>query len=91
MGKYRTLQSLATLAYDCRRGRHVPRRAHGGARPSRSRRSQPGEMTGAWAGEIGQMQFVPTYYMDLAVDYDGDGKRNLVKSVPDVLASSANS
>jgi membrane-bound lytic murein transglycosylase B len=47
-------------------------------------------MKGAWAGEIGQMQFVPTYYAELAVDYDGDGKRNLVRSVPDVLASSAN-
>ena len=50
----------------------------------------PSEMRGAWAGEIGQTQFVPSYYFDLAVDYDGDGKRNLVKSVPDVLASSAN-
>jgi membrane-bound lytic murein transglycosylase B len=47
-------------------------------------------MRGAWAGEVGQMQFVPTYYMQLAVDYDGDGRRNLVRSVPDVLASSAN-
>ena len=47
-------------------------------------------MKGAWAGEIGQTQFVPTYYADFAVDYDGDGKRNLVRSVPDVLASSAN-
>jgi membrane-bound lytic murein transglycosylase B len=47
-------------------------------------------MVGAGAGEIGQMQFVPTYYDSLAVDYDGDGKRNLVKSAPDVLASSAN-
>jgi lytic murein transglycosylase len=48
------------------------------------------DLKGAWAGEVGQMQFVPTYYLELAVDYDGDGRRNLVRSVPDVLASSAN-
>ncbi len=47
------------------------------------------DMKGAWAGEIGQMQFVPTEYVATAVDFDGDGKRNLVRSVPDVLASSA--
>ena len=50
----------------------------------------PSEMNGAWAGEIGQTQFVPSFYADFAVDYDGDGKRNLVKSVPDVIASTAN-
>ena len=39
----------------------------------------PQDMVGAWAGEIGQMQFIPTYYFDSAVDYDGDGRRNLVQ------------
>ncbi len=47
-------------------------------------------MKGAWAGEIGQTQFLPSYYLQYGVDFDGDGKRNLVKSVPDALASTAN-
>jgi membrane-bound lytic murein transglycosylase B len=50
---------------------------------------QPDEMRGAWAGEIGQTQFLPYDYNESAVDFDGDGKRDLRNSVPDVLASSA--
>jgi membrane-bound lytic murein transglycosylase B len=48
------------------------------------------EMVGAWAGEIGQMQFLPSDYYARAVDFDGDGRRDLRRSVADVLASSAN-
>jgi hypothetical protein len=46
-------------------------------------------MIGSWAGERGQTQFLPTHYMNHAVDYDGDGRRNLMSSIPDVVASSA--
>ena len=89
LGDFPTLQSLATLARDCRRPEqfHAELMAaltlldHGDLAAS--------DMKGAWAGEIGQMQFVPTEYVATAVDYDGDGKRNLVRSLPDVLASSA--
>jgi lytic murein transglycosylase len=89
-GDFATLQSLATLAYDCRRPDMF--RAELVAALTLLDRGDlaPSDLKGAWAGEVGQMQFVPTYYLELAVDYDGDGKRNLVKSVPDVLASSAN-
>ncbi len=48
------------------------------------------EMHGAWAGEIGQAQFMPSSYLKFAVDYEGNGHRNLITSVPDVLASIAN-
>jgi len=89
-GDFPTLQALATLAYDCRRPDLFHEELMAALSLIDSRDLTPSEMKGAWAGEIGQMQFVPTYYRDLAVDYDGDGKRNLVKSVPDVLASSAN-
>jgi lytic murein transglycosylase len=90
LGKTPTLQALATLAYDCRR----PDMFRGYliaalALLDRGDLAQK-DMVGAWAGEIGQMQFVPTDYLESAVDYDGDGRRNLVRSVPDVLASSAN-
>ena len=46
-------------------------------------------MHGAWAGEIGQTQFMPSSYMKFAVDFDGKGRRDLLHSVPDVLASTA--
>jgi membrane-bound lytic murein transglycosylase B len=47
-------------------------------------------MRGDWAGEIGQTQFLPSSYNKYAVDFDGDGRRDLIRSVPDVLASTAN-
>jgi hypothetical protein len=47
-------------------------------------------MIGSWAGEIGQTQMMPTEYNKFAVDFDGDGRRDLLKSVPDVLASAGN-
>jgi hypothetical protein len=50
----------------------------------------PSQMRGAWAGEIGQTQFLASNYDRFAVDFDGDGRRNLIGSTADVLASTAN-
>ena len=47
-------------------------------------------MKGAWAGELGQTQFLPTSYIKYAVDFDGNGKRDLLHTPADVLASTAN-
>ena len=47
-------------------------------------------MIGSWAGELGQTQFLPTHYFNYAVDYDGDGHRDMLRSVPDVIGSTAN-
>jgi lytic murein transglycosylase len=47
-------------------------------------------LTGSWAGAFGQTQFMPSTYLRLAVDFDGDGRRDIVASVPDALASTAN-
>ena len=47
-------------------------------------------LRGSWAGAFGQTQFMPTTYQRLAVDFDGDGKRDIVGSVPDALGSTAN-
>jgi lytic murein transglycosylase len=90
LGSFNTLQALATLAYDCRRPEKFRPELIAALKILDRGDLTPTEMKGAWAGEVGQTQFVPSYYFDFAVDYDGDGKRNLVKSVPDVLASSAN-
>lgn len=48
------------------------------------------DMTGSWAGAFGQTQFMPSTFLELAVDFDGDGRKDLVNSVPDALASTAN-
>jgi len=50
----------------------------------------PASVKGSWAGAMGNHQFIPTTYRDFAVDFDGDGKRNLWNSLPDIFASAAN-
>lgn len=50
----------------------------------------PEKLRGSWAGAFGHTQFMPTTYLRLAVDFDGDGRRDLVDSIPDALASTAN-
>ena len=47
-------------------------------------------MVGSWAGEIGQTQFVPSIYLKYAIDYEGDGKADLIRNSTDVVASTAN-
>jgi lytic murein transglycosylase len=51
---------------------------------------RPEDLTGSWAGAFGQTQFMPSTFKRLAVDFDGDGRRDLVNSIPDALASTAN-
>ncbi|MGI9481688.1 MAG: lytic murein transglycosylase [Hyphomicrobiales bacterium] len=89
-GKFNTLQSLATLAYDCRRPDLFRPQLMDALRIIQRGDLRSKDMVGAWAGEIGQMQFLPTDYLESGVDYDGDGRVDLRRSVPDVLASSAN-
>jgi lytic murein transglycosylase len=89
-GKFSILRSLTTLAYDCRRADFFRTQLLDALRiVERGDQSVP-EMIGDWAGEFGGMQFTPSDYLKHAVDYDGDGRRDLIKSVPDTLASAAN-
>jgi lytic murein transglycosylase len=90
MGKMSILRSLATLAYDCRRGEEFRAELMDTLRIIDRGDLRPEEMIGAWAGELGQTQFLASRYLKHAVDYDGDGRRNLIASVPDVIASTAN-
>jgi lytic murein transglycosylase len=89
-GKFPTLRSLATLAYDCRRSDMFKAELMDALRIVERGDLAPQEMRGAWAGEIGQTQFMPSSYMKYAVDFDGNGRRDLLRSAPDVLASTAN-
>ncbi len=84
------VQSLATLAYDCRRADFFRNELHAAVRIVARGDMSPRQMMGAWAGEIGQTQFLASKYLEYAVDFDGDRRRDLIRSVPDVLASTAN-
>ncbi len=89
-GKFQTIRSLASLAYDCRRPDKFRGEVIAALRIVDRGDMNPSDMHGAWAGEIGQTQFLPSSYLKYAVDYDGNGHRDLIRSVPDVLASTAN-
>src|ERR1700694_4042664 len=90
IGKFPTLRSLATLAYDCRRSDMFKAELMDALRIIERGDIAPQDMRGAWAGEIGQTQFMPSSYVKYAVDFDGNGRRDLLRSPPDVLASTAN-
>ena len=89
-GNMPVVQSLATLAYDCRRSDFFSNELIAALHIVQRGDMQPSEMRGAWAGEIGQTQFLASSYMQYAIDYDGNGKRDLIRSIPDVLGSTAN-
>jgi membrane-bound lytic murein transglycosylase B len=89
-GNMSIIRSLATLAYDCRRSAMFQGELLAALRIIDRGDLRPSEMRGAWAGEMGQTQFLATNYERFAVDFDGNGRRDLIGSVPDVLASTAN-
>ena len=89
-GKFPTIRSLATLAYDCRRAELFRGELMDALRIIERGDLAASEMRGAWAGEIGQTQFMPSSYIKFAVDFDSNGRRDLLRSPPDVLASTAN-
>jgi lytic murein transglycosylase len=88
-GNLPVLRSLLTLAYDCRRPDMFREELIYALKVVQRGDLSPSEMTGAWAGEIGQTQFSPKAYFKYAVDFDGDGHSDLIRSAPDVIASSA--
>ena len=90
MGNLPTLPSLVSLAYDCRRSEMFQNETIAALKIIDRGDLTPSEMVGSWAGELGQTQFLPTHYFNYAVDYDGDGHRNLLRSAPDVIGSTAN-
>ena len=86
-GKDQALKSLTTLAYDCRRSDMFRGHLLDALRIIERGDLRPEEMVGSWAGELGQTQMMPSEYLRDAVDYDGTGRRNLIRSVPDVIGS----
>ncbi len=90
MGNLPVLPSLVSLAYDCRRSERFQNETIAALKGIDRGDLAPDEMVGSWAGELGQTQFLPTHYVTYAVDYDGDGRRNLLRSAADVIGSTAN-
>ena len=90
MGILPALKSLVSLAYDCRRSEMFVNETIAALKIIDRGDLTPGEMVGSWAGELGQTQFLPVHYVNYAVDYDGDGRRDLLRSGADVIGSTAN-
>jgi lytic murein transglycosylase len=90
MGKDNSLRSITSLAYDCRRAEMFRGHLFDAIRLIERGDIAPAEMIGSWAGELGQTQMMPSEYFKYAVDYDGDGHRNLLRSPADVIGSTAN-
>ncbi len=89
-GSYPVIGALATLAHDERRGPLFRKQLLAALRIVDEGHQDPAGLKGSWAGAMGQVQLMPTTFLDYAVDYDGDGRKDIWNSLPDALASAAN-
>lgn len=90
MGHLPVVRTLATLAHDCRRTELFQKELIAALKILQRGDLPPDQLIGAYAGEIGQTQFLPSSYIKYGVDFDGNGRVDLRHSVADVLASTAN-
>ena len=89
-GKYPLLQALGTLSCEGRRQSYFRGEFFATMRILQRGDLREEQLKGSWAGAFGHTQFMPSTYEELAVDFDGDGRRDLVSSTSDALASTAN-
>jgi membrane-bound lytic murein transglycosylase B len=89
-GQFPVVGALATLAWEGRRASLFRRELLNALRILEAGDVGEEQMIGSWAGAMGQSQFLPSSYLDFAVDYDGDGRRDIWTSLPDIFASIAN-
>jgi membrane-bound lytic murein transglycosylase B len=90
-GSIPVVESLATLAYDGRRRSFAEEQLVAALRIIQAGDVAPEAMRGSWAGAMGHTQFIPTSYLSMAVDFTGDGRRDVWSDDPtDALASAAN-
>ena len=90
LGNEPVIASVATLAYDVRRSRFYREQLFSALLMVDKGYIELENMKGSWAGAMGQSQFIPSSYLRFAVDYDGDGRRDIWRSKADVFASIAN-
>jgi len=89
-GGYSVVAALATLAHEGRRAAFFRDQLFDALKILDQGHISVAEMTGSWAGAMGQLQFIPSTFVNFAVDYDGDGHRDIWHSLPDIFASAAN-
>ena len=89
-GSYPLVQALGTLACNGRRQAFFRKEFYATLRILQGGHIAPERLMGSWAGAFGHTQFMPTTFERLAVDFDGDGKRDLMDNTADALASTAN-
>ncbi len=89
-GGFSVIGALATLAYDARRGAFFRAQLLDALRIIDQGHIGLAEMEGSWAGAMGQLQFIPSTFVNYAVDFDGDGRQNIWTDLPDVFGSAAN-
>ena len=82
MGNLPVMRSLLTLAWDCRRGGMFREELKAALKIIERGDLRADEMIGSWAGELGQTQFLPQHYYNFALDYDNDGRRDLIARYP---------
>ena len=89
LGSFNVPHALATLAHDGRRSAYFRKELLNALQILQEGHIAPANMKGSWAGAMGQSQFMPSSFLSYAVDYDGDGKRDIWGTKPDVFASTA--
>ncbi|KAB7740681.1 lytic murein transglycosylase [Parvibaculum sedimenti] len=89
MGTQSVVRSLATLGFEGRRPDFGRTQLIAALQIVQAGDIPPEEMVGSWAGAMGQTQFIPTTYLAHAIDFDGDGRRDIWRSTADTLASTA--
>ena len=89
-GGFRVIPALATLAYDGRRSAYFRRELLNALEILDQGHIALPDMVGSWAGAMGQSQFMPSSFVTFAVDYDGDGRKDIWNTKADVFASAAN-
>jgi peptidoglycan lytic transglycosylase B len=89
-GGYSVVAALATLAHEGRRHDFFRAQLLDALQILDEGHISAAAMTGSWAGAMGQLQFIPSTFVNFAVDYDGDGHRDIWNSLPDIFASAAN-
>lgn len=89
-GGFEVVQSLATLAWEGRRAEFFRKELMNALKILDEGHITPDQMKGSWAGAMGQSQFMPSSFNNFAVDYDGDGRRDIWNTYADVFASAAN-
>ncbi|MBE0532091.1 MAG: lytic murein transglycosylase [Rhodospirillales bacterium] len=89
-GGFQVVPALATLAHDGRRSAYFRKELVNALKIIDQGHVKPADMTGSWAGAMGQCQFMPSSFLNFAVDHNGDGRKDLWNDKADVFASAAN-